>query len=394
MKQPRKIVALLDYIGRSWNWFLQDEYCFFQQLRTRRIKYLRVFTVCPWGEQSPNSQPFQRVYHRGVNLYPLEEFNEVSENMYNLEEFNDAFFDKLKHLADEAGDFGTALIIDLFDHCGTNKKLRKNNPWYNNINGVKGFYDTSDTSMMFQRKLIKKIVDTIGFHAYRKTALGIRKKVRPHIYSLGNELYTAGGGTTYHWIGRDWALPHSLYLKGLGYKNEIFFSAHEKARHAIWEYVGPGGAPWGSTFKIKDTVCQMHGMAYTPWADDNIAGVAHGRKVSVSDDGTNIKYAGDKGICTNGDRYCSASINLVCSTLAYIKEVCNQRNRRGRRHRILHSMEMLPRSVSETYQTLKNLNQDRDLDVWTEIGERVYGQDWTRKTPRYLRKRYNLTTGQ
>ena len=375
MKKPLKIIALLDYLGRCWDWTLQSQYRFFQRLRTRYIQYLRVFTVCPWGKQSPSSQPY---YKR-------------DDGYYDLRIFNAAFFTKLKHLADLAGDFGIALIIDLFDHCGTNKTLRKDNPWYNNINGVYGFYDTSQYAMMQQHGLIEKIIDTIGFHAYRKTALGIAKKVRPHIYSLGNELYTARGrGTEYHWIGRDWALPHAEFLKSKGYKQEVFFSAHELARHAIWEYVGPGGAPWGSTFGIKDTVCQLHGMAYLPWVDDNIAGVAHGRKVSVSDDGTNIKYPPDQGICINGDRYCSGSTDLVCETLTYLKHVCNRTNRKGRRHRILHSMEMLPRSVSEIYQTLKNLNQHRDVNIWKAIGRRVYGKDWTRKTPRYLRKRYDL----
>lgn len=372
MKKPFKIVAVLGYLGQSAKRNVQQQHKFFQRLRTRRIQYLRVFTVCPWGKQTPSSQPYDR----------------LPDGTYDLLEFNTAFFTKLKELADLAGDFGVALIIDLFDHCGTNKTLRKNNPWYNNINGVRGFYDTSRNSMMHQQRLIKKIIDTIGFHAYRKTALGIVTKVRPHIYSLGNELYTQRGtGQDYHWIGRYWALPHALHLRKLGYKGKIFFSAHPWAAHAIWGYLSPEGSWCGSTFKIRDLVQQLHGMSYPVWVEDYVRPFVHGRYIGVSDDGTNIRYDEDKGICINGNRYCSADKDLVCSTLKTVKNVCDES--RGHQRK-LHSIEQLPRSVSESYQTLKNLNQHRDVNVWMAVGRRVYGQDWTRRTPRYLRKRYDL----
>lgn len=376
MRKPHKMVAVLGYIARSGRWNLKSKAKFMFKLLTRKINYLRVFIVNPWT-QTECSSPFY--YDKDYKLY-------------DLDEWNPKFFEALKELADLAGDFWMALTIDLFDHCGTNKKLRKRNPWYNNCNGVDGFYDTRPHAMFYQRKLIAKVVETIGFHAYRKNKLGIKVRGKSHIYSLGNELYTHRGlGTHYHWIGRDWALPHALYLRKLGYKNKIFFSAHHWAGHAIWGYLSPEGEEYGSTFGFNDLVHQLHGMSYEQWVDEKVGTFSMGRNVGISDDGTNIKDLADKGICINGNRYCSARIELVCDTVKYAAETCEKRRRRrNRRYRKLHHIEMLPRSISEDYQSLNNLNRHRDLNVWRAIGRRVYGQNWTRRCPRYLKRRYGI----
>jgi len=379
LKKPEMVTAVLDILERLPKTSDHEANKFFSHLRAHGVRRLRIFLFNVWGPHKKWSQMFQRL---GSYQYRIFNMPGITHGMA----WNEEFFDNLKRLRDIAANWRIALYVDFGDHCSTNKKMRHKHPLYNNIDGIEGMYDTSIKAQIMWDAIIRKVVDIVGVKRIRVPTIvpGITKPGPKPWYGLGNELYCGKSSKEQHHFGQYWAYPKASMIKSLGYNLPICFSANEYAAHAIRAYVSTEG-DWYTEFKPKDTVRVFHGVDLYDDIEKQIKGVKAGRGFAISDDGTNCKDPDRKSICVNVDRYCSANklsvVALVDNIWLYMKTI-------GHKKCYFHHIEQLPRSVSETYQSLGNLDHGRDMNVYTTVSEAVFDKDTNWPVPKWMKKRF------
>jgi len=382
MKNTKYVTAVLDIQGRFGKTDDIEANWFFAKLRSHGVKYFRHTPWAVWGEQYPWSHMFKKHPDGGYQIF------EKAGDPKSGTNWNPLFWNNIRRLKRIAGHWRIAPYLDFGCHCSTNKKLRDKHPLYNNVDGIDGMYDTSYKAQIMWRRIIGQFVRTYGTKRIKCPTKfkGIKILGPAPWYGLGNELYCQKNQD--HDFGRDWAYPKASLLRSLGYSKPILFSAHEYAAHAIRGYVSSEG-DWLTEFKPKDTVRVFHGIDkwedFTQFVYPENSSLKAGRGWAVSDDGTNCKDPFRQAICVNVDRYCSADVPSVISFMHSVKLYAETV---GKKRSYFHHMEMLPRSVSETYQTLGNLNEKRDQKVYTAVSMDVFGEDISWKIPKWARKRW------
>lgn len=377
MRKPIKVCEILDITGRSWKYTDHELHGLACQMYEDGIDYLRWFPLPVWGLEWKGFMPWER----------------DNEGVFNMEIWNEDYWNEVARLEYIFSEWKIAFWTSLNDHCGTRKKLQKNNPWYNNCNGISGLYDTRTPAMVMRERFTRKMFETVGLKAQRSGALGKTIGTIKHLYGLGNELYCRGNHSSVHAFGREFALPQAEMILANGYKPQkwgkvkIMYSAHDAAAHAIEAYVSPEGEPWGSTVKYGHLVRSYHGWAYPIDATPVLFRTRH-RGMGYSDDGTNVHNPADKGICINVDRYCSANIELVEKLCSAIVENVKERNKR-RRNTYFHHFSQLPRSISETYHSLLTW-KERDREVYDQVWQSLYGKSCKRTAPKWRKRKHGL----
>jgi hypothetical protein len=300
---------------------------------------------------------------------------------FNLDLWNNVYFDELERVVRTAYRYRMGIYFDFFDHCGTKGDNRYWNPWYSNQNGVNGIYDTSFKAEQYRIEWIKRAIETIGWRGEWKTKFGIKKKIKRNIFSLGNELTCIDSHVKVHEFGRFWAFPMAKALRELGYKRPIAFSASTHAGHAIRAYVSD---EWdqgkNAGFNKLSTISQKHGWGqFDRVLLDSIYG---GRRFGLSDDGLNIKDPIKKGICVQGDKYCSLRTPFVKASFYTVDYYLKSHKPKW------HHLEQLPRSVSEPEHHLNDLDQDRDVNIYWRVAKRVWNVNSKRKYPDWMKDLY------
>lgn len=387
MKRPEMVCAVLDILDRLPKTSDHEANKFFSHLRHHGVKRLRIFLWNVWGDQKSWSQMFGRNSfsfsfgeERAYKIFQLPDHSSAGMN------WNKEFFDNLKRLKEIAANWRIALYVDFGDHCSTNKKMRDKHPLYNNIDGILGMYDIGWKAEYMWEEIIRKIIGIVGVgRIWVPTIIpGIKKPGPKPWYGLGNELWCPKDRPSVHNFGRLWAYPKALLLRKLGYKLPILFSAHQDAAHAIRAYVNTEG-DWHTIFRPKDTVRVFHGTDLYGDFEPMLKAITAKRGFAISDDGTNCKDPVRKAICVNVDRYCSADklsvMHLVKMIWFYMKTI-------GYKKCYFHHIEQLPRSVSETYQSLGNLDHSRDMNVYPYVIRGVFDKDIHWRIPRWMRKRF------
>jgi len=375
---PYFVCAVLDLHCRAHQFTDKELHRFMYRLGKAGVDYIRLFPF--WGEEVT---PFMK---KGKK--------------YDLDLPKPQYWNNLRRVCETAAEWKISIYFDLFDHCGTKQgrdwSNRDWNCWYNNRQGVKdGIYGTDIISLRNYMLWIKRVWDVVGKRGYFIKKDGSRRKLRPNLYGLGNELDSRQAWDTKD--GRDdwgikWGYGLAHYLWRLGYRKEILWSAEKETSHVLRACLDKGDplvrkirpeCPWGK----KDTVAQHHGWIsrLDPDSVTDIVTNTNVRKIGYSDDGVNYKWGGD-GICVEVDgktKYCSADTRSVIRLCRYIHENLN----RGYQ---FHHIEQLPRSVSEVEHSVSDLKQHRDVNIYKRIAKQVWGVDITRKYPRWLLKRHGI----
>lgn len=367
MKTPFMVCAVLDIVPRAVEWDDHTLHRFFYRLGKGGVDYLRIFPF--WDGLKP--------------------YRKRPSGKYDLDLWNPAYFDQLKRVCDIAHEWRIAIYFDLFDHCYTKKPTRHLNPWYSNVNNVDGIYEYDSNAMRYYKQWIKKVWDTVGKRGYWKDKFGIKHKIKPNLYGLGNELHATWANIPErHKWGDTWGYGLAEYIWKLGYRKEVMWSAEQKTNHALRAYLDKDD-PWvkkyhpDCPFSRRDTVAQYHGWII-PHDSASIVLTTTKRKMAYSDDGVNCKEDGD-GICVeqNGKKkYCSAPTRSVIDLCRFIKD--------NMRVWQFHHIEQLPRSVSEVVHSLDDVDQHRDVNIYRRITKQVWGVDITRKYPRWLREKHGI----
>ena len=405
MKHPLMVCAVLDLVPRAHQWTNKELHRFFYRLGSGGVDYIRLFPF--WGE----------------DVLP---YRKQPGGRYGLNVWNQQYLFQLERVCKIAYQWKIAIYFDLFDQCGFRGYYEKDfgkNPWTHNENGVNGIYEYSIVAMKYYMAWIKKMVDTVGLRGYRDTKYSLRRKVpRPNLFGLGNELKYPGDREGLHEWANTWGYGLADYLRKLGYKKEVLWSADENTGHALREYISPAGwyvskchgAPWvvrgeGAThwheckrchqpcdlkirvgqhlFKRHETVEQYHGFNYWGTAVDVVKNLTRGRKYGWSDDGTNVKEDDRRGICVGGSKFCSADTSAVIRACKHLNKWMEMNPGQNEWHHI----EMLPRSVSEATHHINGINRHRDINIYRRIATKVWGKDITRSYPAWQFKKYGIT---
>ena len=396
MKHPLMVCAVLDLVPRANQFTDKELHRFFYRLGSGGVDYLRIFGF--WDGLKPwKKQPGGR---------------------YNLDLWNKEYWDSLERVCRIAYQWKVAIYFDLFDQCSMRGYFAKeNNPWRYNENGVYSIYDDNKHSMEYYKKWIEKVVETVGLRGYRETKYGLKRRVpHPNLFGLGNELKKSGTRYELHNWANTWGYGLADYLRKLGYKKEVLWSAEQNTGHALREFISPVGwyvsncceAPvYGNKcircfrnaqrvdrgmykFKRTETVYQKHGWIEpkdTELIDDRgRSNLTLNRKIGYSDDGVNCKDEEIRadGICVQPGKYCSAGTKSVIRLCRYIYNNVEDVKQ-------FHHIEQLPRSVSETSQHIGDLRQHRDVNIYYRIAKQVWGKDITRRYPAWQFKRYGIT---
>lgn len=398
MKRPEMVCAVLDVLDRLPKTSDHEANKFFSHLRAHSVKRLRIFLWNVWGDQKSWSQMFGRSYFSSPGEWdPMPGWDDQkSEKPYEIFQlpgevgsginWNEEFFDNLKRLKEIAANWRIALYVDFGDHCSTHKSMRGKHPLYNNVDGIHGMYDISGKAQWMWDEIIRKIIGIVGVGRVMVPTIipGVKKPGPKPWYGLGNELYCQKDRRSVHSFGEFWAYPKAKLLRKLGYKLPILFSAHQDAAHAIRAYVNTEG-DWYTEFRPKDTVRVFHGTDLYEHFEPMLKAITAKRGFAISDDGTNCKDMYRKAICVNVDRYCSADklsvMHLVKTIWLYMRTI-------GYKKCYFHHIEQLPRSVSETYQSLGNLDHKRDMNVYPYVARDVFDKDINWRIPRWMKKRF------
>lgn len=373
---PYFVCAVLDIVPRQFS----DEELrhFFYRLGRSGVDYLRIF---PFWEG-------------------LKPYRKRPSGKYDLDLWNPLYFDKLRRVCEAAYQWKISIYFDLFDHCYTKPPTREDNPWYNNTQTanttrftIDGIYQTDVVSLDYYKRWIKKVWDTVGKRGYFTRKNGSTRRLRPNLYGLGNELHaTWANKKEREKFGYKWGYGLAEYLWRLGYRREILWSAERETGHTLRAYLDSSD-PWvrkyvpDCPFDKKDTVYQYHGWI-SRMVPDDVQEIVEGtdkRKIAYSDDGVNFPWGGD-GICIEQDgkqKYCSAETQSVIRLCRYIHENLPRAYQ-------FHHIEQLPRSVSEVYHSLDDLDKHRDENIYRRIAKQVWGVDITRTYPRWLKERYGI----
>ena len=369
---PLMVCAVLDLHVRRFT--DKELHRFFRRLGEGGVDHERFIPI--WGE----------------GLLP---FRKQPSGKYNLELFNPEYFNELRRVCKIAYQWQVGIYFDLFDQCslrGYYEGKQGKNPWTWNENGVKGIYDTSDKAIEIYKTWIKKVIDTVGLYGYRATRLGIKLKNKPNLFGLGNELHFKGTRERLHNWANYWGHGLAGYMRKLGYKQQLLYSGETKTAHALRVYIGPwDGDPrkkpkWDMEFGFEETVDVWHGFYdWRPIVKKINDQLTKNRWFAVSDDGTNVKdiqaYVYPDSI-NPPDNFACAKTGHVIDACQHIKAKVDNSPARW------HHIEMLPRSVSEQSQSIKQLHQDRDVNIYNRIAKRVWGVDITRKYPKWMRRKF------
>ena len=380
MKQPEYVCAVLGILNRipKTNDYELNRFC--AKLRSGGVTRIRLFLWNVWGDQHSWTHMFLKTGEK----YQIFKTPGVPSSGMN---WNEEFFDTLRRLKEAVANWRMAPYTDFGDNCSTNKKVRGNHPLYNNVDSINGMYDIGWKAQYMWTEIIKKVVDIVGVRRILVPTIvpGIKKPGRKPWYGLGNELYCS-----YEFrndFGKYWAYPKASLLRKLGYKGKILFSAHSVAWHKIRGWVSSDGV-WNTEFKPKDTVGVIHGVDLYKDMEEKLRGVKAGRGFAISDDGTNVKEEARRAICIDEDRYCSAN---TASVILLVRDIWRYMKGINPKKCYFHHIEQLPRSVSEPYQSLSNLNYHRDRNIYRRIAKRVFNKDITWEIPGWMKRRFLKT---
>jgi len=362
---PYNVVSVLDLVGRAPGYSDRELNQFMWRYSWRGADYLRLFP--DW------SNPFK--------LHPWKKLIPVGNTWYIFNIWDDRYFESLARVCDTAYRWKMGIYFDLFDHCFTKGDNQDENPWFH-MESVNGIYDLN--AIRYYEKWIEKVWSVVGKRGSYTAKSGVKKKVRPNLYSLGNELnFPSQSQNHYHQYGREWVRPLANKLRDLGYTGKICFSADSSdprpSSNLIRAYVSNEGdecCPDGHHYTKKTTVEQAHGQFSTTAV---LPTIWNNRILALSDDGTNEKDEKHKAVCV-GKKYCSADLATVVECAREAKESYGKRQ--------IHHIDILPRSVSEIDQKLDDLDLARDASVFQAIDKKVYGVNPTRKFSKWYKNSY------
>jgi len=368
---PYFVCAVLDIVPRAVGFDDHTLHRFFARLGEGGVDYIRIFPF--WGK---DVLPYRTDPDYGWDL-----------DLWNME-----YFTQLRRVVKASYEWRIGIYFDFFDHCGTKQDNKDWNPWYHNRQGINGIYDKN---IKYHKEWIKRIMLTVGLRGGWYDKYDKWHKIRPNLFGLGNELNSHGAWDTnkeYHDWANCWGYGLAEYMRTLGYNKEVMFSAEEKTAHALRAYISDDKYVThlhpNNPFNKKSTVRQYHGWIDKFACEDVVINTTK-RKIAYSDDGVNYKNREENnydGICVKqGDKlkYCSASTGSVKRLCRYIKNNLQHKWQ-------FHHIEQLPRSVSEVGQSLDDLDQHRDVNIYRRIAKSVWGVDIRRKYPRWLYEKHGL----
>jgi hypothetical protein len=401
---PLAVCSVLDLHVRRFS--DKELHRFFRRLGEGGVDYVRLF---PYWPKENDLLPWQK----------------NPSGKYDLCVFRKEYFDELRRVCEIAYQWQIGIYFDFFDQCGFRSYNDWKNPWAHNNNGLHGIYEYDAFSIELYQRWIKKVVETVGLHGYRNTRLGIKLKNKPNLFGLGNELNFRGQRKYLHRWAHYWGHGHAEYMRTLGYKQQILFSGEEKTAHALREFL----SPWnnlestchGSWVKVRgrttkhyvcgkcdkpcnvrpkmkfgfgDTVDVWHGFYRWPQLvekrlydhKNKVYKVTNNRWFGVSDDGVDVQdgYHARYNPPVEGlpENFKCAGTEQVIRACKGLKKWLN--NNPG--YAQWHHIEQLPRSVSEQSQSIEQLHQDRDVNIYRRIAK-LWGVDITRKYSKWQLRR-------
>jgi len=362
---PYMVVAWLD--GHVRGFSNEQLHRAFRRWGEAGVDYIRIFPF--WGDEL---LPYRRQDSGkfGLNLWFPDYWNE------------------LRRFCRIAYQWQIGIYFDLFDNCGVKKKSDRpwDNPWLLNESGIRGIYETRDKAMEHYLKWAEKVIKTVGLRGYRRSKSGIMLRNKPNLFGLGNELdypgqYVNTRQETWYWADT-WGYGLAECMRKLGYKQQILFSGENHTVHALRDYIGP----WHN-MKFTDTVDQWHGFFEWRPITLKLSTMTQNRWFALSDDGLNVtdgrhyKYPAELDV---PPKYKNAHPSVVYHSCKKIKEWLDEHPGKAQWHHI----EQLPRSISERHQSIDQLNQDRDVNIYWRIAKRIWGVDIRRTYPKWMRERF------
>lgn len=337
----RNAILLFDGPQRSAWWDDADLACFAAKLKKHYVKFVR--NAPDWFDplvKPPVPRPFLK--------------SKSDPDKFDLDQPNPKYDEALARYRKFLNRAGVEVWFDLFDNCAQGRSW---SPWKRdkNVQGINGIYQYDDKSLGYYKAWVKRIFDICGKRSH---------------YGLGNELYYPAWANPVEankW-GEKWALGIADYLRGLGARYPLSFSANNEPHGTASRIIGwlteQGG--YGGRYGER-LIYMIHGMGLPEhfakvWESGTLSSNVG---LGVDEDGVGMN---DAIIPPEKQGSCEIEPDIRCGVNRpwFVRMVKSAYNTKGVGRR-LRCVCRMPKELAMSYQPLSALREARTLGVFNDL---------------------------